>query len=56
VLSKWSDEEAAKCKGDLLALRVYTSRIMSRLFALLALRGQVCKFHLIAYWIHAERF
>ena len=56
VQSKWNDAEAAKCNGDLLALRVYTSRIMSRLFALLALRGQVCKFHLIAYWIHAERF
>jgi hypothetical protein len=41
VLSKWSDEEAAKCKGDLLALRVYTSRIMSLLLALLALRGHI---------------
>eukprot|EP00961_Rhodomonas_salina_P091357 1230147-Rhodomonas_salina.4 len=29
VKSQWSDEEAAKCNGDLLALRVYTSRLIS---------------------------
>jgi len=29
VLSKWDDAQAAKCDGDLLALRVYTSRLMS---------------------------
>ena len=29
VFSKWDDAQAAKCDGDLLALRVYTSRLMS---------------------------
>jgi hypothetical protein len=28
VQSRWDDAEAAKCNGDLLALRVYTSRLM----------------------------
>jgi len=28
VLSKWDDAQAAKCDGDLLALRVYTSRLI----------------------------
>jgi len=29
VLSKWDDTQTAKCDGDLLALRVYTSCLMS---------------------------
>ena len=28
ALPTWDDAEAAKCNGDLLALRVYTSRLM----------------------------
>ena len=28
VLSRWDEAEAAKCNGDLLALRVYSSRLM----------------------------
>ncbi len=28
VQSRWDDAEAAKCNGDLLALRVYSSRLM----------------------------
>ena len=30
VQSRWVDADAAKCGGDLLALRVYSSRLMSR--------------------------
>ncbi|KAJ1485900.1 hypothetical protein T484DRAFT_1791906 [Baffinella frigidus] len=28
VYSRWNDEDAAKCNGELFALRVYTSRLI----------------------------
>jgi hypothetical protein len=28
VKSRWNEEDAAKCQGELFALRVYTSRLM----------------------------